>query len=70
MSLLDTMKMDKTVFSTASLHDESDDTEFWRGQSHQARMEALEFLRQVMYGYNPDTDRIPRAIEVVKHTAR
>lgn len=68
MRLLDTMKMDKTVFSTVSLHDESDETEFWRSQSHQARMEALEFLRQVMYGYDPTTERIPRLIEVLKRT--
>lgn len=66
MNLLETLKMDKAVFSTVSLYDDSGETEYWRTQSHQARMEALEFMRQVMYGYDPTTERIPRLIEVLK----
>lgn len=66
MSLLDTMKMDMAVLSTASPFDESDEAEYWRGQSHRPGMEALEFLRQVMYGYSHLTDRIPRVIDVIK----
>ncbi len=72
MSLLSETRMDKTVFSTVSLHDPPDEPAYWRTQSHQARMEALEFLRQLMYGngYNPSTDRLPRVIEVVEYAPR
>lgn len=68
----DTFKMDKTVFSAAALHDPTDEPAYWRTQSHQARMEALALLRQMMYGdgYNPSTDRLPRVIEVVEYVPR
>ncbi|MBV9850843.1 MAG: hypothetical protein JO250_14310 [Armatimonadetes bacterium] len=58
--------MDKTYFSIASLDEESDEVEYWRAQSPQARMEALEFLRQVTYGYDPDTARLQRVITVMR----
>ena len=66
MSLLQTLRMDKTHFSTVSLHDESDEVEYWRTQSPQSRMIGLEFMRQVMYGYDPSTARLQRLLEVVK----
>jgi hypothetical protein len=66
MKILDTLKMDKTHFSTTSLADESDEVDYWRNQSHQARMEALEFMRQVMYGYDPSTTRLQRSFEILK----
>lgn len=65
MSLLTEARMDKTAFSTVSLHDEPDEPAFWRSQSHQARMQALEFMRQVMYGYDPSTARMVKVFETV-----
>ena len=70
MSNLDEMKMDKTQFSIASLDDESDEIEYWQTQTPQARMEALEMLRQVVYGYNPDTERLQRFITVLEQERR
>jgi hypothetical protein len=61
-----THRMDKTKFSVASLQEATDETTFWRNQTPAARLEALEFLRQVMYGYDPATDRLQRVLEVVK----
>lgn len=62
------LRMDKTKFSVASLHDKSDEKAYWHNQTPAARLEALEFLRQVMYGYDPATDRLQRVLEVVKRT--
>ena len=48
MSLLDTLKIDKTVFSTASLHDDSGEADYWRTQSHlfaERRRDLVTFLR-------------------------
>ncbi len=70
MSNIDEMRMDKSHFSVASLHDESDEIEYWQTQTPQARMEALELLRQIAYGYNPDTERLPRSLEVLKQERR
>jgi hypothetical protein len=68
---LEALRMDKTVFSVISLKDAgSDDKEFWRTQSTTARLQALEFMRQVMYGYDPITDRVERVLEVIKRSPR
>jgi hypothetical protein len=66
MSNIDEMRMDKSHFSVASLYDDSDEIAYWQTQTPQARIEALELLRQVFYGYNPTTDRLPRSLEVLK----
>jgi hypothetical protein len=56
--------MDKTVFAVASLTDASDEKAFWQSRSPLERLEALEFLRQVVYGYDPLTTRLQRVLEV------
>jgi len=66
MSLLQTMRMDKSVFSVADLSDESDEVAYWQTQTPIARLEALELMRQVMYGYDPSTTRLERFFEVVE----
>jgi hypothetical protein len=60
--------MDRTKFSVAALTEESDEIAYWRDQTPAARLEALELMRQVMYGYDPATDRLQRVLEVVKRT--
>ena len=60
MSLLQDLKMDKTQFSVAGLAGESDETAYWWAQTPQARLKALEFMRQVTYGYDPATARFER----------
>ena len=60
------MRMDKSVFSVADLSDESDEAAYWLTQTPIARLEALELMRQVMYGYDPSTTRLERFFEVVE----
>jgi hypothetical protein len=60
------LRMDKTVFSVAALTDEPDETAYWHAQSPADRLEALELMRQVMYGYDPATERRQRVLTVVK----
>ena len=63
--------MDKTAFSVVSLDQaDAEDKAYWRAQSPQARLEALELMRQVMYGYDPISDRVERVLEVVKRPPR
>ncbi len=57
--------MDKTAFSVVPLSQaDSDDKAYWGSQTPMARLEALEFMRQVVYGYDPIGDRIQRVLEV------
>ncbi|MBU2447218.1 MAG: hypothetical protein KJ666_16820 [Bacteroidetes bacterium] len=59
-------KIDKEAFSTASLFDQSDEKEYWLSKTPSERIQALEFLRQIMYGYDPFTARLQRVFEVAK----
>jgi hypothetical protein len=64
---LESMRLDKTVFSVISLHEADADLKaYWKAQTPHARLEALELMRQVAYGYNPLTARLERVLEVVK----
>ena len=55
---LDSIRLDKTAFSVISFADaDADVKSFWKAQSTRARLEALELMRQVMYGYDPITDQ-------------
>ncbi len=66
MSLLQDMKMDKTRFSAADLSNKSDEAAYWQARTPQSRLEALEMMRQVMYGYDPSTARLERLFEVAE----
>ena len=66
MSLLRDMRMDKTHFSVAHLSDESGEAAYWQTQTPHARLQALELMRQVMYGYDPDTARMDKVFEVAQ----
>ena len=66
MNLINDVKMDKTVLTVASLHDPSDENEYWRRQTPEARLEALELMRQVVYGYDPSTERLQRTLTVMR----
>jgi len=57
--------LDRDSFSVGSL-DEARDRNYWRNRSPEDRLAALEFLRQVMYGYDPASDRIQKVLEVIE----
>ncbi len=67
---LEALRMDKTAFSVISLKDSGDDKEFWRTQSTAARLQALELMRQVIYGYDPISDRVERVFTVIERKSR
>ena len=58
--------MDKTVFQIATLTDETDEVSYWHRCTPRERLAALEFLRQVMYGYDPLTTRLQRVLTVIE----
>lgn len=60
-------KLNTTAFSVVGLKDDdSEDRGYWLLKSPAERLIALEYLRQVMYGYDPNTARLQRVFEVVK----
>ncbi|MDE0634608.1 MAG: hypothetical protein OXI43_01970 [Candidatus Poribacteria bacterium] len=59
-------KMDKTAFSVTTLSEKSGDKEYWLSKTPQERLEALELMRQINYGYDPTTARLQRVLEIVE----
>ena len=58
--------MDRTAFSVRSLSDEHDDKAYWKSKTPIERLEALEFMRPIIYGYDPATIRLQRVFEVAE----
>lgn len=61
--------MDKTAFSVTSLLDESDEKAYWLSKTPHERLEAMELMRQINYGYDPTTARLQRVLEIAKLTS-
>jgi len=70
MSLINTLRMDKTVFSIGTLEEQGDDREYWALRTPAERLQALEYMRQVMYGYDPDTTRLQRVFTIAQRAQR
>ncbi len=69
MNTIDTFKIDKGALSVISLSEESDDKEYWHAKTPQERLEAVELMRQINYGYDPTTVRLQRVLEVAQLTS-
>ena len=66
MALIDELRMDKTALSVVTTETPSDAKAYWKTKTIEERLIALEFLRQVFYGYDPATTRLQRVLEVLK----
>jgi hypothetical protein len=70
MSAVDSTKLDRSVYEVIPLDTVQEgpgsDREYWRRKTPQERMEALELLRQIIYGYDPATTRLQRVLEIVE----
>ncbi len=66
MALLDEMRMDRTVMSVVTTETPSDAKAYWQTKSMEERLIALELTRQVFNGYDPDTTRFQRVLEVLE----
>lgn len=70
MRAIDAFKMAKEKFSVLSSFEEAEaaDKAYWHSKTPQERLEALELMRQINYGYNPTTERLQRVLEIVEFT--
>ena len=68
MKTIDTVKIDKSVLSVTSLS-ELDEREYWHSKTPYERLEAVELMRQINYGYDPTTTRLQRVLEVAQLTS-
>lgn len=59
-------KVDRRVFAVAALGDNSDEKCYRLAKSPLERLEALEVMRQMVYGYDPLTTRLQRVFKVTQ----
>ncbi len=59
-------KVRRDAFTVASLFDPSDEKEYWLSKTPQERLEAVELMRQVIYGYDPSATRLQRVLEITQ----
>ena len=70
MNAIDIVRMDKSIISVISLSDESTEKGYWQSKTPFERLEALELMRQINYGYDPIPTRLQRFLEVAQQTSR
>jgi len=66
----DSIRVDKSVLTVSSLSQQSDDKAYWLSKTPEERLQAVEILRQLNYGYKNSSERIQRVFEVVQHPPR
>jgi hypothetical protein len=60
-------RLDKTVFSVVTLEEaDNDEVNFWLSKTPYERLDALETLRQIFYGYDTTTIRLQRLFEIAE----
>ena len=67
MADTDFPKVRRDVFKVASLLEPSDEKEYWLSQTPAQRLEAVELMRQVIYGYDP-AKRLQRVLEITQRS--
>jgi hypothetical protein len=62
-------KMQKTAFTVGSFLDPSDEKSYWLSKTPYDRLEAIELMRQIIYGYDPSATRLQRVLEVTQRSS-
>ena len=57
--------MNKKLFQITSVRD-GNDRGYWKQKSYAERLEALEQLRRIIFGYDPSTARLQRTITITQ----
>lgn len=55
---------DKTAISVTNLEDTGNDLEYWLSRTPEERIAAVEFMRRIVYDYDPATARMERVLEI------
>jgi hypothetical protein len=66
MKALDSLRLDKSSFTVTSLTDDSEEKEYWSNRSPEERLQAIEQMRQIIYGYDPVTSRLQRVFTIAQ----
>jgi len=64
--LKDNFQFNRDSFSVTSLDEKDSDSNFWLSKTPEERILAVEFLRQLIFGYDPTTERLQRFFETAE----
>jgi len=69
MAITSLPKLDKTAFSVSTLDkNEEDEKAYWLSKTPFERLDAVETMRQIVYGYDPTATRLQRLFEITQRT--
>jgi hypothetical protein len=61
------LEIDRTAFSVISLQEQQqEENRYWRSKTPHERLQAVETMRQILYGYDPASTRLQRVFEVAE----
>jgi len=61
--------VDRRSFSVIAIEDQDRaDKEYWMSKTPRERLEGIEAIRQVLYGYDAATARLQRVLEITRRT--
>ena len=62
--------VDRSKVVVGNVLDDSDEKDFWLTKTPDERLETLELLREIAYGYDSTTARLQRVLETAEFPAR
>lgn len=62
----DYFQFNRKSFSVITLQENDEEINYWLSKTPEERIIAVEFLRQLMYGYDPATERLQRVFETAE----
>lgn len=65
MRVAESITIDRNVIRVTAI-DESDEKEYWLVQTPEKRLEAMEMMRRVAYGYDENSARLQRVLEIAE----
>ena len=69
MDMLSFPKMQKTAFTVSLLLEKSDEKSYWLSKTPYERLEAVELMRRIIYGYDPSTTRLQRILKITQRSS-
>ena len=63
-------RVNRSFVTVGNVLDESDEKAFWLSKTPLERLEALELLREIAFGYDPVTTRLQRVLETAEFPTR
>jgi hypothetical protein len=61
------LTIDRTAFSVTSLQEQQlEEKRYWLSKTPHERLQAVETMRQIIYGYDPASTRLQRVFEVAE----